>query len=202
MVIRSKHFHIWTFDIPPELRLRDGEPPDSLPQTKCFSKEPSEFHPGPSKGWTLRWTSIAKATQWFSDLSGGSNRRSQEPASLARQVKAAKNWFWTELCWIFTASQNTAVTLKGGVHILLSFLQISIFQCDRIFVTEEQHCAALSRVNYHRTTGADTQANVWDVRFTNPSHICSFCSHGHGNDLTERATLHLMQILGRAPDLL
>lgn len=34
--------------------------------------------------------------------------------------------------------------------------------------------------------------------FTNPSHLCSYWSHGHGNDLTERATLHLIGIVGGA----
>lgn len=33
-------------------------------------------------------------------------------------------------------------------------LQVSIRQCDRIFITEEQHCAALPRINHHCTTGA------------------------------------------------
>ena len=94
IVLSSKRL---SFSIPdicsvflPELWLRDGEPPNSVPQTKCFSKEPSEFHPGASKGGSLRWASFAKASQWFPHLSGGSYRRSQEPASLARQVKGVK----------------------------------------------------------------------------------------------------------------
>lgn len=48
---------------PPELRPRDRESPDSVPQAECFGKEPSELHPGPAEGWTLRWTSFPEATQ-------------------------------------------------------------------------------------------------------------------------------------------
>lgn len=48
---------------PPELRPRDREPPDSVPQAKRFGEEPPELHPGPAEGRTLRWTSFPEATQ-------------------------------------------------------------------------------------------------------------------------------------------
>lgn len=71
---------------PPELRPRDREPPDSVPQAERFCEEPPELHPGPAEGRTLRRTSLPEATQWFPHLGGGSDWCSQEPASLARQV--------------------------------------------------------------------------------------------------------------------
>lgn len=48
---------------PPELRPRDREPPDSVPQAERFGEEPPELHPGPAEGRTLRRTSLPEATQ-------------------------------------------------------------------------------------------------------------------------------------------
>ena len=72
---------------PPELRPRDGEPADSVPQAERFGEEPPELHPGQTEGRTLRRTSFAEATQRLPHLGGGSDRCSQEPAGLARQVE-------------------------------------------------------------------------------------------------------------------
>lgn len=120
-MLSSKHLSLRISDTHPvflpELWLRDGEPPDSLPQTKCFSKEPSEFHPGSSKGWTLWWASFAKATQWFPYLSGGSYRRSQEPASLARQVKAVK-----------------LILDRAVLIVFIDFLKIAFFWNNKVFI--------------------------------------------------------------------
>lgn len=72
---------------PPELRPRDREPPDSVPQAERFGEEPPELHPGSAEGRTLRWTSFQEATQRFPHLGGGSDWCCQEPAGLARQVR-------------------------------------------------------------------------------------------------------------------
>lgn len=137
----SKHLSLRISDTHPvflpELWLRDGEPPDSLPQTKCFSKEPSEFHPGSSKGWTLWWASFAKATQWFPYLSGGSYRRSQEPASLARQVKAVK-----------------LILDRAVLIVFIDFLKIAFFWNNKVFVLSppDLHFPAWLNIRYWRTT--------------------------------------------------
>lgn len=61
-------------------------------------------------------------------------------------------------------------------------LQVSICQCDRVFITKEQHCAALSRINHHCTTGTST--NTHSQTQTHrlyapqiPSCLYSFCSY-------------------------
>lgn len=84
---------------PPELRPRDREPPDAVPQAERFGEEPPKLHPGPAEGRTLRWTSFPEATQWFPHLGGGSDWRSQEPASLARQVGTKETYVSQWLTW-------------------------------------------------------------------------------------------------------
>lgn len=183
-VLSSKHLSLWICSVSlSELWFRNREPPDSLPQTKCFSKEPSEFHPGSSKGWALRWASFAKATQWFPHLSGGSYRRSQEPASLARQVKAVKLILdWTVLI-VFIDFLKTAFFWNN--KILICFISSrspfsSVTEYSLLKNNIVQLCLELTTIVQQVLTHSQTCETF--VSPIHPSHLYSFCSHDQGYD--------------------
>lgn len=82
-----------------ELRRGDGQLESSRCQNESSHQQSPEGHLGAQEQPDVRRQHLAQATQRLPYLSGGSDRRCQEPAGVARQVTEKMAVIIIMMCW-------------------------------------------------------------------------------------------------------